>query len=444
MPPTRQPPGKETSRLDMLTRNMRSLNTGDNERGSSSTHRTSCRRGLSDELDIDTISRDLERLRESIRQMRHNSTSNSQSTTSERKCRARRESEAATSCPRHHRSRIPSHSGSPSATVKTTFMLVSDTHNIQPQKAHHQDGPFRTPFPKTDVFIHAGDMTQHGSLHALKRVIRWVSEVPAELKILIAGNHDCKLDEKYYVSTASDTDEEEENREESKECRGYLTSEALKAQGIYYLEDEIREFELNNGAKFTVLSSPYTPRGPPPHNKGSFRYNSREGYWFDKFPEESLPERVHVAVTHGPIHRVLDEVSSGEGGVRAGCKDLGKFMAFIRPLLSVCGHIHEAGGVRMLKWKYVDGGRGMHGLEVDMDEELEEVERGGALYKDARKISTAVVDGENTLFVNASIVGHGSNSYDAAARCPYVVELQLPRGTVSKQKDTGSQRRLLL
>ncbi|KAK6542032.1 hypothetical protein TWF694_007803 [Orbilia ellipsospora] len=331
----------------------------------------------------------------------------------------------------------------PPNTVKTTFLIVSDTHNILPEKSRHRDAPFRTPFPKTDVFIHAGDMTQQGSLHALKKQIAWITDVPAELKIIIAGNHDCKLDTKYWVSQAEDSDDEKERAEESQSCRDYLLSPDMKRAGIYYLEDEIKEFSLRNGAKFTVLASPYTPRGPKPHHKGSFRYSLAKNYWFNKFPVEGLPERIHVAITHGPAYAVLDQVGGEEGGGHVGCEELWRFMGYIKPLMSVCGHIHEAGGVRKVEWRECENSSHKRVVPVieDVGDEVEKVEKGGMLYNDARGMTGDVVDGKETFFVNASLVGHGSRSYDQAHRSPYVVELELPCGTAKKTETICSSRK---
>jgi len=145
-------------------------------------------------------------------------------------------------------------------TVKSRFLLVSDTHNLIPKESHSEDVVFRTPFPSANVFIHAGDMTNHGSMKELKGVIDWVERIPAEIKILIAGNHDLQLDADYWVmKDANDWAEgdydygyEKERREQSMLCKGFLKSEDMKRRGIWYLENEVKEFKLTNGAIFTV------------------------------------------------------------------------------------------------------------------------------------------------------------------------------------------------
>jgi predicted phosphodiesterase len=56
---------------------------------------------------------------------------------------------------------------------------VSDTHNATP------NGSFK--LPKGDVLIHAGDMTNQGTLSELKKTIKWIEEADFEAKIVIAG-----------------------------------------------------------------------------------------------------------------------------------------------------------------------------------------------------------------------------------------------------------------
>lgn len=58
---------------------------------------------------------------------------------------------------------------------KTRFVLVSDTHSTFPK------------LPKGDVFCHAGDLTNQGSISELRRTLDWIHESEFEAKIVIAG-----------------------------------------------------------------------------------------------------------------------------------------------------------------------------------------------------------------------------------------------------------------
>jgi predicted phosphodiesterase len=70
---------------------------------------------------------------------------------------------------------------SPLVMRKTRFVSVSDTHNATP------NGSFT--LPKGDVLIHAGDMTNQGTLSELKKTIKWIEEADFEAKIVIAGEY---------------------------------------------------------------------------------------------------------------------------------------------------------------------------------------------------------------------------------------------------------------
>jgi predicted phosphodiesterase len=58
---------------------------------------------------------------------------------------------------------------------KTRIVCISDTHNQVPS------------LPKGDVLIHAGDLTNQGSLSELRKTIAWIEKADFEAKIVIAG-----------------------------------------------------------------------------------------------------------------------------------------------------------------------------------------------------------------------------------------------------------------
>lgn len=62
---------------------------------------------------------------------------------------------------------------------KTRIVCVSDTHNASP------NGAFK--LPKGDVLIHAGDMTNQGSISELRKTVKWLEEANFEAKIVVAG-----------------------------------------------------------------------------------------------------------------------------------------------------------------------------------------------------------------------------------------------------------------
>jgi 3',5'-cyclic AMP phosphodiesterase CpdA len=63
---------------------------------------------------------------------------------------------------------------------KTRIVCVSDTHGYLPQ-----EGGF--PLPPGDVLIHAGDLTNTGTMAELQRTIQWIKDANYEAKIVVAG-----------------------------------------------------------------------------------------------------------------------------------------------------------------------------------------------------------------------------------------------------------------
>ena len=63
---------------------------------------------------------------------------------------------------------------------KTRFVCVSDTLGYSPSEAGFK-------LPAGDVLIHAGDLTNQGSMSELQRTIDWISKADYEVKIIVGG-----------------------------------------------------------------------------------------------------------------------------------------------------------------------------------------------------------------------------------------------------------------
>lgn len=63
---------------------------------------------------------------------------------------------------------------------KTRIVCISDTHNRNPLT-----GDFKV--PEGDVLIHAGDITNSGTLGELEKAVKWLETLEHEVKIVIAG-----------------------------------------------------------------------------------------------------------------------------------------------------------------------------------------------------------------------------------------------------------------
>jgi len=65
---------------------------------------------------------------------------------------------------------------------KLRIVCVSDTHNAAPGEGYA--------LPKGDILIHAGDLTNQGSLSEFKKALSWLERADFALKIVVAGRSD--------------------------------------------------------------------------------------------------------------------------------------------------------------------------------------------------------------------------------------------------------------
>lgn len=199
--------------------------------------------------------------------------------------------------------------------------------------------------------------------------------------------------------------------------RGELAREA----GVTFLDEGVHTFELSNGARFTVYASPYSLE----YGDWAFMYGARQDRFNPADPQgvkagtsaatNPIPDfpNVDIVMTHGPPKGLLDWCPRG-GNV--GCPHLLRALQRSRPLLHVCGHIHEGNGMRVIDWE-----RGVRVKDVD---EMSADEQGDFenAYPEVMEVGQ-VVRGRHTVVVNASIMDGG---YEPTNK-PWVVDLELPR-----------------
>ena len=70
-----------------------------------------------------------------------------------------------------------------SASVKTRFLTISDTHGID-------FSVYARPLQQVDVALHYGDLTQESKFSELQTTIQLLKAINAPLILIIAGNHD--------------------------------------------------------------------------------------------------------------------------------------------------------------------------------------------------------------------------------------------------------------
>ncbi|KAJ7698568.1 Metallo-dependent phosphatase-like protein [Mycena rosella] len=211
----------------------------------------------------------------------------------------------------------------------TRFVLLSDTHT-------------RTcAVPDGDVLLHTGDLTQMGTLKELRTTMEWLYSLPHPWRRIIAGNHDSVVHREWYEANWQDLFLHRSN-DEPEVC---LVIELLKgpravAANVVYLEDEEYRFRAREGGKeWSVYGSPWSP------NFGiwAFGYEREDGEaLISKFP------RTDILLTHGPPRNILDFTNTKD---RAGCAALSARLPELKPKLHVFGHIHEARGAYLQRWK---------------------------------------------------------------------------------------------
>ncbi|KAK0650821.1 Metallophosphoesterase domain-containing protein 1 [Lasiodiplodia hormozganensis] len=309
------------------------------------------------------------------------------------------------------------------------FLILSDTHDGEDDE-EDTDSSFHPPTVPVDVVLHCGDLTQNGTLPSLNKAITKLASIPAQLRLMIAGNHEITLDESYYLRNGGSIS--------THAAVLHLVEQTAAAQGVTYLHEGTHTFTLPNDDRggttttitFTVFASPYTPQ----HGESAFQYPSAH----DRFnppgsattstppwatnvatPRSTIPEGIDVVMTHGPPKYVLDATGDGRS---AGCEHLRRAVCRARPRLHCFGHVHGGYGAQRVWFK--DEGEdgdddGMVSLPKEFVGRNEARRRGYAQLSPASR--EAMREHGQTLMVNAAVEGEDGR----ATNVPWLVELEL-------------------
>ncbi|PTB63486.1 Metallo-dependent phosphatase [Trichoderma citrinoviride] len=216
---------------------------------------------------------------------------------------------------------------------KTRIVCISDTHNCTVK------------LPPGDVLIHAGDLTNKGSISELSRAVKWLEEADFEAKIVVAGNHDVTLDEDFYFHHGDHF--HNKIKQNPADCINLLAS----SPSLTYLCHDSATIRLKSPTgphtEFTVFGSPYSPRS----GLWAFYYEapaSQDGIGADLTSLwELIPLETDIVVTHTPPRTHCDQP---DGQQSAGCEALRQALWRVRPKLAVCGHIHDGRGAERVLW----------------------------------------------------------------------------------------------
>lgn len=187
-------------------------------------------------------------------------------------------------------------------------------------------------------------------------------------------------------------------------------------------------FSLSNGAKFKVYASPYQPEfcnWAFPYWRDEDRFNpvglKKEGMKnIAVNPIPSFPD-VDIVMTHGPPKGILDvtedSLAPGQG---VGCESLLRALGRARPKLACWGHIHEAYGMNLIKWKKDD-----NEIEIEGEKYLGDAVEKQSSQENAYPAISGTWDikhGEETLMVNSAIMDLAYRP----AHSPWIFDIELP------------------
>ncbi|KAH7158152.1 Metallo-dependent phosphatase-like protein [Dactylonectria estremocensis] len=333
--------------------------------------------------------------------------------------------------------------------IKTRILIISDTHGLKPKPKLSTDAStedelgqddivwmrtgFREPLAEADVVLHCGDLTKRSRVSEYRDTFAMLRSIRAPLKLVIAGNHDFALDEPYFYR-------EWNGSKDTVDAVQDIINTA-KADGVRYLTEGSHTFTLANGARLKIFASPYTP------SYGGWAFQYDEGHDFN------IPSDADIAMTHGPARGILDLAGTPGSYTKAGCPHLFESIYRAKPKIHCCGHIHEAWGGRLVRWREGDGGptrvasvvcaEGSESMTMEdlmpdrftQDEEtvrtklnsLIQMSQQRGVHVDLSEGPRRLTPGEQTLFLNASIL----NRRYQPVHLPFLVDVELDRAEVT-------------
>lgn len=296
------------------------------------------------------------------------------------------------------------------------------------------------PYQHADVALHCGDLSDGSKLDEFRTTLNMLKLIDAPLKLVIAGNHDFTMDhpafERKVAEAVPPLEPDLVAREYGTLGQARQLFNEAKSAGIVFLDEGTHCFTLENGAMLTIYASPYTPA----LGAWGFQYHPNQGRYFD------IPDGADIVMTHGPPKGIMDIIYGRE---RAGCPDLFAAVASARPRIHCFGHIHEGWGAKLVTWKDSGPGKPSHFTAIDnanspvieklanlrkttldSDEmaekkrvKLEEISRSRcSMTSHCAQDKHPLQAGEQTLFVNASIMGS-----EDFVQSPWLVDLELPK-----------------
>jgi predicted MPP superfamily phosphohydrolase len=302
----------------------------------------------------------------------------------------------------------------PSASTCIRFLVLSDTHG--------NDLP--ASLPQCDVLLHCGDITEDGSPESIEKALQALGNIKAELKLMIAGNHEISMDKDYYLGEGGLP----EDVEKTQKLFSPTSPSVASKSGMTFLEEGTHSFTLSSGAYFTIYASSFTPKygaSAFQYPTGEDRFNPAEysHSWAQNVGTEAstIRENVDIVMTHGPPKYILDSASDGRS---AGCDHLRRAIERVRPKLHCFGHVHRGYGAQRLEFDKKVKVSGDSDTIIPLP--MEWVGKNQAKKKGFASIPPGSLEdfraSKQTLCVNAAMEGEKGVLHNA----PWVVDLDLP------------------
>ena len=202
-----------------------------------------------------------------------------------------------------------------------------------------------------------------------------------------------------------------------------MTGSDAREAGVLFLNEGTHTFTLENGAKFTIYVSPYTPAFGDwafAYKPGEDRYNepSHTAQDVASIATNPIPDGVDVVMTHGPPKGILDLCPQGN----VGCGNLRRALHRVKPKMHCFGHIHEGYGIEVVDWNKTSVDASTAWENEGIHQVSERVPTDNP-YPEA--FSWRQENKDQTLAVNASIM---TGDYKPA-NAPWFISLDLPRAT---------------
>lgn len=209
----------------------------------------------------------------------------------------------------------------PKNKIPIRVVCLSDSHAKVPRYA----------IPRGDLLIHAGDLTNTGSLASIQQTIDWLKTLQKPWPgssdgfrhiVVIAGNHDSYFDER--SRSANDT---------------RFSKRKLDWGKIHYLQHSALTLPFPDDRSLKVYGAPQIPKiGGKEH---AFQYPRGQDAWTD-----TVPDDVDVLITHNPPKWHLDLAQNGGLGDEFELAEAWR----VKPTLHAFGHIHSGHGKEEVWW----------------------------------------------------------------------------------------------